>query len=61
MTNHFIFAQYGDGELYYRIVNMKDAEIQSLTQISANNHNQYTAPQVSLHLFILLTTNGTSI
>ncbi|XP_052774398.1 uncharacterized protein LOC128212988 isoform X3 [Mya arenaria] len=38
--------KYGDAELYYRIVNMRDAEIQSMQQISAANYNQYTHPQV---------------
>lgn len=42
---NFIF-QYGDSELYYRIVNMRDAEIHSMQQITAANYNQYTHPQV---------------
>ncbi|XP_060559794.1 uncharacterized protein LOC132719870 isoform X5 [Ruditapes philippinarum] len=37
--------KYGDAELYYRIVNMRDAEIHSMAQISAANYNQYTHPQ----------------
>jgi len=40
--------QYGQAEIYYRVVNMRDLEVQSLTQISASNHNQYQAPVVSL-------------
>lgn len=41
--------QYGDTELYYRIVNMRDAEIHSMQQITAANYNQYTYPQVGIH------------
>ena len=54
MKNHIILhmcvfvmsLQYGDAELYYRIVNMREAEISSMQQISTANYNQYTAPQV---------------
>ncbi|KAL4236724.1 Coiled-coil domain-containing protein 17 [Mactra antiquata] len=38
--------KYGDAELYYRIVNMRDAEIHSMQQITAANYNQYTHPQI---------------
>ncbi|XP_052257880.1 uncharacterized protein LOC127862678 isoform X7 [Dreissena polymorpha] len=38
--------KYGDADLYYRIVNMRDAEIHSMQQITAANYNQYTYPQI---------------
>ncbi|XP_033737089.1 uncharacterized protein LOC117325189 isoform X5 [Pecten maximus] len=38
--------KYGECELYYRLVNMRDMEIQSMNQISATNQNQYRAPNI---------------
>ncbi|KAJ8305994.1 hypothetical protein KUTeg_016539 [Tegillarca granosa] len=38
--------KYGDVELYYRLVNMRDAEVQSLVNISAANYSQYRAPEI---------------
>lgn len=43
------FPQFQDAELYYRVVNMRDMEVQSLVNISAANYNQYRAPVVSVH------------
>ncbi|XP_053395523.1 uncharacterized protein LOC128555844 isoform X3 [Mercenaria mercenaria] len=37
--------KFGDAELCYRIVNMRDAEVHSMQQISAANYNQYSHPQ----------------
>lgn len=40
--------QYGDAELYYRVVHYRDASVQSLATIAAINHDLYqTAPTVS--------------
>lgn len=36
--------KFQDAELYYRVVNMRDMEVQSLVNISAANYNQYRAP-----------------
>ncbi|XP_053395521.1 uncharacterized protein LOC128555844 isoform X2 [Mercenaria mercenaria] len=38
--------KFGDAELCYRIVNMRDAEVHSMQQISAANYNQYSHPQI---------------
>ncbi|XP_069128656.1 uncharacterized protein [Argopecten irradians] len=38
--------KYGECELYYRLVNMRDMEVQSMNKISANNQNQYRAPNI---------------
>lgn len=43
----FIF-KYGEAELYYRIVNMRDAPSQSMATIAAVNQDMYQlAPEVS--------------
>ena len=39
--------QFQDAELYYRVVNMRDMEVQSLVNITAANYNQYSHPIVS--------------
>lgn len=39
--------KFQDAELYYRVVNMRDMEVQSLVNISAANYNQYRAPVIS--------------
>lgn len=39
--------KFQDAELYYRVVNMRDMEVQSLVNISAANYNQYQAPVIS--------------
>lgn len=38
--------KFQDAELYYRVVNMRDMEVQSLVNISAANYNQYRAPVI---------------
>ncbi|CAG2196380.1 unnamed protein product [Mytilus edulis] len=38
--------KFDDAELYYRIVNMRDSEVQSLLNISASNHQQYNQPTI---------------
>ncbi|XP_061197713.1 uncharacterized protein LOC133205832 isoform X2 [Saccostrea echinata] len=39
--------KFQDAELYYRVVNMRDMEVQSLVNISAANYNQYRPPAIS--------------
>ncbi|XP_062610172.1 uncharacterized protein LOC134271939 isoform X3 [Saccostrea cucullata] len=39
--------KFQDAELYYRVVNMRDMEVQSLVNISAANYNQYRPPVMS--------------
>ncbi|KAK3090147.1 hypothetical protein FSP39_009490 [Pinctada imbricata] len=39
--------KFDDAELYYRVVNMRDAEVQSMLDISASNSYQYRVPQIS--------------
>jgi hypothetical protein len=42
------FVQYGEAELYYRIVHYRDASVQSLATIAATNRDSYQlAPVVS--------------
>ena len=43
----FSVIQFQDAELYYRVVNMRDMEVQSLVNITAANYNQYSHPVVS--------------
>ena len=46
-----LFFQYGEAELYYRIVNMRDAHSQAMVTIAAANQNSYqVAPLVSVVL-----------
>nr|XP_022315187.1 uncharacterized protein LOC111119376 isoform X3 [Crassostrea virginica] len=39
--------KFQDAELYYRVVNMRDMEVQSLVNITAANYNQYSHPIIS--------------
>ena len=38
--------QYGDAELYYRIVHYRDASLQSMATIAAANRDMYQAAPV---------------
>lgn len=47
IDNQTAVLQFQDAELYYRVVNMRDMEVQSLANISPANFNQYRPPAVS--------------